>query len=435
MAANETLILDLLIILALVALTALYVAAEFASVAVKVVRIQALAEDGNKTAQRLLPHLRDAHCLDRYVAACQVGITISSLVLGAYGQRRLALHFQPLVDRLGGLDAVTSASLTATAALILMTVFHVVLGELLPKAIALRYPEKIALALTYPMLASLAVFGWSIRLLNGTGNWILSLFRLPTAGHRHVHSPEELQQLVSHDNHSVTLDDTERRMLTRVFRFGDHVAQEIMVPRMKMVTLRLDAPLEESLKVMHSSGHTRFPLLSGDADKVEGYVHLKDVTVALAEGRCEDLRALMRPVHYAPASLSVDRLFERMRKERAHLMVLVDEFGGTAGILTMQDVLHEVIGEMQDEFGPRKGRVIEKGERSVLVRGNLLLDRLSEETGWALESAPASTVGGLVMHLLGRPATEGDSVEFSGARFTATEVVGKRVARVRVERD
>lgn len=427
--------LDLLIILALVALTALYVAAEFASVAVKVVRIQALAEEGHKTAQRLLPHLRDAQCLDRYVAACQVGITISSLVLGAYGQRRLAYHFQPLVDRIGGLDAVTAASLTATAALILMTVFHVVLGELLPKAIALRFPEKIALALTYPMLGSLFLFGWSIRILNGTGNWILSLFRLPTAGHRHVHSPEELQQLVSHDTHSVDLDETERRLLTRVFRFGNHVAQEIMVPRMKMVTLRADAPVKESLEVMLSSGHTRFPLLSGDADKVEGYVHLKDVTVALSEGRCESLRALMRPVRYAPASLSVDRLLERMRKERAHLMVLLDEFGGTAGILTMQDVLHEVVGEMQDEFGPKKGRLLEKGDRSALVRGSMLLDRLAEETGWSLDSAPASTVGGLIMHLLGRPAQEGDSVLFSGARFTATEVVGKRVARVRIERD
>lgn len=428
-------ILDLLIILGLVALTALYVAAEFASVAVKVVRIQSLAEEGNKTAQRLLPHLRDAHCLDRYVAACQVGITISSLVLGAYGQRRLAVYFQPLVDRLGGLDAVTTASITTTAVLILMTVFHVVLGELLPKAIALRFPEKIALALTYPMLASLWLFGWSIRLLNGTGNWILSLFKLPTAGHRHVHSPEELQQLVSHDTRSVTLEDSERRLLTRVFRFGNHVAQEIMVPRMKMVTLSLDAPLEDSLKVMRDSGHTRFPLVSGDADKVEGYVHLKDVTVALAEGRSDSLRELMRPVHYAPASLSVDRLFERMRKERAHLMVLVDEFGGTSGILTMQDILHEIVGEMADEFGPRKGRVLERSERSMLVRGNLLLDQLAEEVGWKLESAPSSTVGGLVMHLLGRPAQEGDTVEFSGARFTATDVVGKRISRVRIERD
>lgn len=427
-------IIDLLIILGLVAMTALYVAAEFASVAAKVVRIQALAEEGNATAERLLPHLRDAHALDRYVAACQVGITVSSLVLGAYGQKRLAIHFQPFMDRFGGLDPATSAGVTATAVLILMTVFHVVLGELLPKAIALRFPEKIAMVLTYPMIFSLTIFGWSIRLLNGTGNWILSLFKLPTAGHRHVHSPEELQQLVSHDNASVDLEMGERTLMSRVFRFGDHVAKDIMVPRMKIVSLDLRASLDDNLALMQASGHTRFPVVSGDADKVEGYVHLKEVTVRLAEGTLTDLTAVMRPAVYAPASLSVDRLFERMRKERAHLIVLLDEFGGTAGILTMDNVLQEVIGEMQDEFGPRQGGVLEKNEGYLLVRGNFLLDRLVEESGWPLESAPASTVGGLVMHLLGRPAKEGDAVEFSGVRFTVTQTQGRRVARVRVER-
>jgi CBS domain containing-hemolysin-like protein len=429
------LIFDLLIILLLVAMTAFYVAAEFASVAVRVVRIQALAEEGNATAKRLLPHLKDAQCLDRYVAACQVGITISSLILGAYGQKRLALHFQPFFDRLGGPDAVTSASITATAVLISMTVFHVVLGELLPKAIALRFPEKIALILTYPMLFSLMIFGWSIRLLNGTGNWILGLFKVPIAGHRHVHSPEELQQLVSHDKASVALEDGERTLLTRVFRFGNHVAANVMIPRMRMVSLDLNASLEASLKIMDASSHTRFPVVIGDADKVEGYIHLKDVTRKLADGTLQDLASLMRPAAYAPSSLAVDRLFDRMRKERVHLMVLLDEFGGTAGILTMADVLQEVVGEMQDEFGTTKGRVLEKDERSMLVRGNLLLDHLAEESGWAMDSSPPNTVGGLVMHLLGRPALVGDSVDFSGVRFTVTEVQGKRVARVRVERD
>ncbi len=425
---------DIVIILLLVAMTALYVAAEFASVAVKVVRIQALAEEGHATAQKLLPHLKDAHCLDRYVAACQVGITVSSLVLGAYGQKQLARHFQPLVDKMGGLDAVTSASLTATMVLILMTVFHVVLGELLPKAIALRFPERIALALTYPMLFSLFIFGWSIKVLNGTGNWILGLFKVPTAGHRHVHSPEELQQLVSHDNSGVALDAGERTLLSRVFRFGNHVALDIMVPRMKVVFLDANATLADNLQLMESSGHTRFPVVQGDADTVEGYIHLKDVTTMMAEGTLQELRSLIRPAAYAPSSLAVDRLFDRMRKERVHLMVLLDEFGGTAGILTMEDVLQEVVGEMQDEFGPRQGRVLEKSEKSLLVRGNLLLDRLTEETGWPMDEVPANTVGGLVMHLLGRPAKEGESVEFSGARFTVTQIQGKRVARVRIER-
>ena len=410
-------------------MTSLYVAAEFASVAVRVVRIQALAEEGNSTAQKLLPHLKDAHSLDRYVAACQIGITISSLVLGAYGKGQMAIYLKPYLANVPGVNV---DQLTTVIVLIGLTIFHVVLGELVPKAVALRYPERLALALTYPMLLSLALYGWSIKVLNGSGNAILALFRIPAAGHRHVHSPEELERLVSHNAESVALDEDDRKLLTRVFRFGDHSAHAVMVPRTKVVGLNLQADLESNLKVMETSGHTRFPVFDGEADKVEGYIHLKDVTRALADGALTELRPLLRPVTFSPSNLSVDRLFERMRAERAHLVVLLDEFAGTAGIVTMEDILQEVVGEMQDEFTRRSKRILEKDGNSLLVRGALLVDHLGEEVGRELDDAPANTVGGLVMHLLGRPAQASDTVQYEGLTLTVVEVQGNRVSRVRV---
>ncbi len=423
------------VILVLVAITALYVAAEFASVAVKVIRIQALAETGNKPAQRLLPHLADAHALDRYVAACQIGITASSLVLGAFGQKRLAEYIQPYLTGGFGLTAETAASVTATSVLILLTTFHVVLGELLPKALALRFPERIALALTYPMLTSLWLFRWFIKVLNGSGNLILSLMRVPTAGHRHVHSPEELQQLVSRGEGGVELEETERRLMSQVFRFGQHKARNVMVPRTRVISLDLQRSLEDNLKKMEDSGHTRFPVFNGEADNVEGYVHIKDVTRAVADGKLVNLTSLMRPAVFAPVSISVDKLFERMRKERSHMVILLDEFGGTSGIVTMEDILQEVVGEMQDEFGRKTQRILVRDENSMVVRGNLLVEQLERESGWKLGEQPAETMGGLIMHLLARPAKPGDCVQAGMVKLTVLDVSGNRVTRVKVERD
>lgn len=427
-------LLLLVIIVVLVALNALYVAAEFATVAAKSIRIQAMAEAGNRTAQRLLPHLADASALDRYVAACQIGITASSLFLGAFGQKKLAAYLEPWMASTWGLAAETAASLTATLILFFLTAFQVVLGELLPKALALRFPERISLALTYPMLISLWLYHGFIKFLNGSGNLILKAMGVPLAGHRHVHSPEELQQLVRHGAEGVQLDATERQLMSQVFRFGDHVAHHIMVPRMKVQSLNLSDPLERCLEAMKESGHTRFPVFDGEADRVEGYVHLKDVTRALAAGTVTELKPLMRPAVFAPASLAVDRLFERMRKERAHLMILLDEFGGTAGIVTMEDVLQEVVGEMQDEFGKKTQRVLERQDDGLVVRGNLLLDRLSQETDWTVDPSPADTVGGLVMHELGRPARAGERLQHGSLVFEVLDVAGHRITRVKVSR-
>ena len=422
----------ILIILVLVIFNALYVAAEFATVSVRSIRIQAIAESGNKTAQRLLPHLTDAGSLDRYVAACQIGITASSLLLGAFGQAKLAAFIAPWLIGLDVVEVDTAASITATSILILLTAFQVVLGELLPKAIALRFPEKVSLALVYPMLASLWLYSWFIKVLNGTGTWFLRLMKVPVGGHRHIHSPEELEQLVNHGAEAGAFDEGEYKLLTRVFRFKDHTAQDLMVPRLEVVGINLESTLEESLQIMESSAHTRFPLMDGNLDKIEGYVHLKDVTSALADGTLTDLRQLLRPAIFAPSSLGVEALFEMMRRERGHLAFLLDEFGGTKGIVTMEDVLRQIVGEIQDEFGGREREILEKDTDVLMVSGQMLLNHLTQEVGVSFKETPTNTVGGLVLHTLGRPAEVGEDVVYEGLRFTVLEIQGKRVAKVKV---
>lgn len=420
------------IILVLVILNALYVAAEFATVSVRAIRIQALAEGGNKTAQRLLPHLTDAASLDRYVAACQIGITASSLLLGAFGQAKLAAFIEPWLVGLAIVEVETAASITATTILILLTAFQVVLGELLPKSIALRFPEKVSLTLVYPMLASLWLYSWFIKVLNGTGTWFLTLLKVPVGGHRHIHSPEELEQLVNHGAEAGAFDEGEYKLLTRVFRFQDHTALDLMVPRLEVVGIDLASPLEESLQIMEDSGHTRFPLMDGDLDRIEGYVHLKEVTTALAGGTLTDLRQLLRPAIFAPSSLGVAALFETMRRKRGHLVFLLDEFGGTKGIVTMEDVLRQIVGEIQDEFGGREREVLRRDGAELVVGGQMLLNHLIEELGVPFQEAPTNTVGGLVLHVLGRPAEVGENVIFEKLKFTVLETRGKRVVKVRV---
>lgn len=349
-------LLTFLIIIVLVALNALYVAAEFATVTARTIRIQALADSGNSAARRLLPHLADASSLDRYVAACQIGITASSLILGAFGQQALARSLEPWLQRVVVLDPSTAASLTATFILILLTAFQVVLGELLPKAVALRIPERTALALTYPMLLSLWLFKWSIAVLNGTGTWFLKLMGVPSTGHRHVHSPEELERLVGHGETSVTLEATERKLMSRVFHFADHSGEQIMVPRADVRFLDARADLDDSLRRMRESGHTRFPVRDSQANRVDGYVHLKDVSRALARGELQDFGALMRPALHLPARLSAKELFDRMRRHGSHLVVLVDSSGAMIGMVTMDDVLQKIVGKMSDEFSSGSDR-------------------------------------------------------------------------------
>lgn len=265
-----------LILAFLIVVNALYVAAEFASVAARRTRIETLALEGHRLAARLLPHLQDAAALDRYVAACQIGITASSLVLGAYGQERLASWVRGPLQALGLQGAAVETTATV-GILVFLTGLQVVLGELLPKSLAIRNPERMALALAVPMDWSLRLLSWFIWLLNGAGNVILRLLRAPTQAHRYVHSPEELEHLLAHGSRAGELHEEERRQLgrvRRVLRFAERRVRDFMVPRADVVVLRLHADEPEVLRETLAHPFTRFPVYGDGPDDVRGVVHV-----------------------------------------------------------------------------------------------------------------------------------------------------------------
>ena len=424
----------LLFLLALlVAINALYVAGEFATVAARKFRVEALADRGDPAALRLLPHVADAASLDRYVAACQIGITLSSLLLGALGQRRLAAWIGPPMQEWWGLEPMAAASVSATVVLLGLTGLQVVLGELVPKAVALRHPEQVALGLTLPMNLSLRAFSWFIALLNGSGNLVLRLLGIPLHAHRHVHSPEELEQLLAHGVQAGTLQVEEHRRLKQALRFGRRPVRDVMVPRTRITALDIGCELEEVLSVVEASPYTRFPVYQETEDTILGILHLKDLSLALAlEERPADLRSLLRPALVFPSSLAVDAVLEGLRRERSHLAILVDEYGGTEGMVTLEDLLEEVLGEIDDEFDRARPDMVRVSPGQYLVRGTVPLSELEELTGMRSEVREVHTVGGLVMHLLGQVPEPGQKVRCSGFELKVEEMRLRQVTRVRV---
>lgn len=427
-----------ILIILLVAINALYVAAEFASVSVPQTRIELLAREGHSNARRLLCHLRDVTSLDRYVAVCQIGITASSLVLGAYGQRALAGW---LVDRLvgwGSLQVPLAESMAATMVLLVLTFLQVVLGELVPKSIAVRYPERTAFLLLWPMEASLRAFAWFVWLLNGTSTLILRLLRVPVHAHRHVHSPEEIEHLLTQEARVSGLGEDDRRQLGRmrsVLRFAEKTVQDLMVPRPQMSTIQVDATQDEIRGLTADSPYTRFPVYGKSIDDVLGLVHVKDLTLAIADpGHACNLKSLLRPMLSLPASLQAEHALEKMRAERAQMALVLDEYGGTAGLVTMENLVEEILGDLVDEFDREEPSLVEVAPGEVLASGRTLLARLEEVLGIDLEPKPVHTVGGLLMYRLGSPLAPGATIDEGGVRFTIREVEGPRILQVHVQR-
>jgi len=423
----------ILIVVLLVVVNALYVAAEFATVAVRRIRLEAMADRGDAVARRLLPHVSDATALDRYVAACQIGITLSSLVLGAVGQGRLAALLAPPMQRWWGLDAVAANSASATLILLALTGLQVVLGELVPKAVALRFPERVALALTLPMILSLRLFSWFIALLNGSGNLVLRALGVPLHAHRHVHSPEELEQLLAHGAQAGTLQAEEHRRLKRALRFGRRQVRDVMVPRTRITALDADAEVQVLLDTVESSPYTRFPVYRDSEDTILGILHLKDLSLAMAsEEGPGSLESLMRKATVFPSSMAVDAVLEGLRRERAHMAILVDEYGGTEGLVTLEDLIEEVLGEIDDEFDRARPALVRVAPGEYLVRGIVPLGELEESIGLCAGIREVHTVGGLVMHLAGRVPEPGQIVHCSGFEMKVEEMRQRQVARVRI---
>ena len=345
-----------LVILFLILLTGLYVAAEFAAVGARRSRLRRLAEDGNGLAARILPVVEDAHELDRYIAVSQVGITLSSLILGAYGQATLAPAVVPLLQTVG-LEPDTAESTAAAVVLLTLTVLAMIVGELVPKSLALNDPTRTALYTVLPMQWSLRLFSWPIDALNGSGALLLRLLRVPSTGHRHVHSPEEIELLIAESRDGGLLEPEEQVRLHRALRLGLRTASQLMVPRERLAAIDISMPLPEVFATVTTSPFSRLPVYRGDLDHVAGMLHTKDLVTEFVKGtHRRSLASLLRPIVRVPHDMPADRLLAFLRERRSHQALVVNAVGSVIGLITLEDVVAELLGGVADEFKTARRR-------------------------------------------------------------------------------
>lgn len=419
------------VILGLILVNALYVAAEFAAVSVSTSRIQQQAEQGSPLARRLLPFLRDAHALDRYIAACQIGITVSSLVLGAYGQATLAEALTPHFARLGDMQAVTAQGTAAVVVLVVLTAFQMVLGELVPKSLALQYPTRLALWTVMPMQGSLWLFSWFIKVLNGSGTLILRLIGFEQSGQRHIHSPEELELLIAESREGGLLKPEEHRRLRGALRLGQVTVAELMVPRTRIQALDIDTPADETLAAVTASPYTRLPVFRGGFDEIIGFVHAKNVArLVAANTGALSLRALVQPILAVPRHMTAERLLARMREERQQFAVVLDEFGGTAGLVSIEDVLEELVGDVVDELKSAEPGPERLPDGRVRLPGELRIAELEPWVGTTWTEGKTYTVGGRVVDAFGRIPLPGERTVIEGVAVEVERLRRRAVASV-----
>lgn len=417
-------VVPVLLVLLMVAFNALYVAAEFATVGSRRSRVQEDADNGSRSAAGLVAILKDPHRLDTYVAACQIGITLSSLVAGAYGQGQLTPLLEPYLGRVGGQGAAV------VIVLIFITALQVVLGELLPKTIALRYPERLAERVLVPMRISQWLFQPLVTLFNGSAFRLMKLLGLSADhSHAHVHSPEELAGLYRASAAGGLIEASERDMLAGILNVDDRLVREIMTPRPRLATVAGATNVGAALDDVASDPHTRFPVTDDDGD-VSGIVFLRDLFVHAQLDAAQPVSAVARPIVAVPEIMTVPSLWRTLREERRHAALVVNEYGDVAGLVTMEDAIEEIFGELQDEFDMEEEPIIVRDGR-VSVRGDVLLTTLRERFGVDADASGIDTVGGLVWHLLGRTPRPGDraTVEPDGPVIRVDRMDGRAVAR------
>lgn len=429
-------VLPSLIIVALILINGLFVAAEFAILGVRPTRMAQLAEQGNRTAGGIKQILDDPLLQDRYIATAQVGITLASLGLGMYGEATVAHWIEAPLEQLFGLGAAAAHSIAVVVALSLMTFAHVVVGEMVPKSLALQYAERTVFTISGIMGVMKRVFAPAVVLLNAIGNAILRLLRIPATVERRLYAPAELELVVAESAEGGMLSSQQEQLIQNIFDFGERHVGQVMTPRPQIVGLPLNLPPAELPRRLAAARRSRIVVYDRDLDHVVGMVLLKEaIGRLLAEPVGVSLRDLIRPMPVVPESAAIGTVLAAFKRTHTHIALVIDEYGGTAGVVTLEDLVEEVVGEVRDEFDTAELPPLREVEPGVLLaRGDLLLDDLRETAGVMMpEDLPdVETVGGLVLTILGRPARVGDTVALPAARAEVEAVEGLAVRLVRI---
>ena len=428
-----TLLVPTLVVIGLVAVNALYVAAEFGAVSVARSRVKRLADEGNARARILLSIVGDPRRLDSYIAACQVGITLSSLVLGAYGQATFGVRLASALEPIAGLEPTARATLAAIVVVIALTVLQVVFGELLPKAVALRFPARTALATVGATRQSAALFGPLIALLNGSGNLLLRATGIGISAHRHVHAPDELEILIRQSHEGGLLQDDEHGRLVRALHLAQRAARQLMVPRTELALIDAETPLDEAVSLASRVSQGELVAYSGGSDNVVGVVRARDlIRLRVAADRPSSLAALVQPVGAVHENLAGLQLLTLLRSGGGRAIVF-DEFGSLVGLVTLEEVLGQLVGGLESELRPRDQlRPTRLADGRIRLPGRLPLSEAAVWTGSKWEGS-ADTVGGHVVDVLGHLPNAGDHLEIGGLEVEVEQVARRAIVSLLVK--
>jgi CBS domain containing-hemolysin-like protein len=420
-------------VVVLTLISGFFVAAEYAIVTVRRTRVEELVAEGNQSARLLQKTINE---LSRLLAATQLGVTLISLLLGALAEPTVARVLYPLLQVLPPpISKATSEAIAVVLAFILIAALDIIVGELAPKAIGLHYSEPIALASVLPLRAFMTVFGPFIALLDAGGT---ALARLAGAGEATMrqtpHSPEELKRLVTASTTAGILEPDEEEMIIRVFEFSQVTIRQIMVPRTEMIAIPANMTYRQFIAFTNRERHTRLPVYDGSLDNIVGVLYLRDFLHR--RGRLEggefDVSELMRSPLLVPETMRLDDLLRTMQQQRLQIAIAIDEFGGTAGLVTLEDLLERIFGEVQDEFERPETEIELLPDGSALIDGLSLIDDVNERFGLHMDDTDYDTVGGFVFGALGRKPDVGDAVSVGNRTLQVEALDGLRIARVRL---
>jgi CBS domain containing-hemolysin-like protein len=417
-----TLLFELIGVAILILLNAFFVAAEYGLVTARRTRIVELQHQGNRRARDVLRITGDP---PRFIAAMQLGVTLTSLGIGALGEATLSREF----------DKWMSTALAIILAYAILSFFHVVFGELVPKGAALGHAEGTALWVAAPVRAFFAIFRPVIWLLRVSTDFVLRRLGLePPGAEREVHSEAELRMLVSRSTQQGQIDESERELIDKVFVFGDKDVADVMVAKPDVAAVSIDLPPEEALAVVLDSPYTRFPVFRESLDDIVGVLHVRDLFSAIHDRGLSglELGSMLRPAYVVPETKDLASLLQEFRRTNSHFAVVIDEYGAMVGIVTLEDLLEEIVGEIEDEFDVPEEPVEQIGEDSYRVDGMFGIEEFNERFGTDLPDEDFHTVAGFVFGQLGRAPEPGDDVSYDGMRFDVLEVEGNRIERIAV---
>jgi CBS domain containing-hemolysin-like protein len=433
---------NLILILVLVTLNGFFVSVEFAAVASRRARIELLAEAGSKPAQIVKTWLENPHARDRLIAAAQLGITIVSLALGAVGENTFEQLLVPVFARFDFPPVLQSlapilAGLPLVISLVIVTSLHVVLGEQVPKVATLHKPEEFALVAARPMQVFTRIFKWFIDILDWATRHILSLVGIQMVGeHMVVYTVEEIKQILSDSEEGGVIKKPEREMLHAIFDLGELLVRQVMIPRTEILAVEADTSLEELVSLVTQTSYTKLPVYENNLDQIIGILHVKDLLRILntSEREASTARQIVREALFVPETISVEELLHQFRLNRQHIAIVLDEYGGTAGLVTLEDLLEEIVGEVSDPFDPTTPDFQKLSDGSVIIDGMTLIEEVNQQLGLELQDSNYDTIAGYVLGGLGHIPRVGDSIEKNGVMLRVVAMDNLRIASVSLTR-